>query len=122
MSTIKREYYLRAKNYHPDKNLDADPLKFQELNLAYATLIDDAARSDYDCMLRVKRMFRHGFVCTDHSLRSSVKSGNKKKRGVIGRFMSSSKSELVRDFTNVFIYSDPQMEKNFLEGTAGRGV
>ena len=48
---IKRAYYQRAKDVHPDKNPD-DPVAaeaaFLKLHTAYQTLSDDQRRADYD--------------------------------------------------------------------------
>jgi len=47
---IKRSYYKKAKDVHPDKNPnDADAAeKFLKLHTAYTTLMDDQARAAYD--------------------------------------------------------------------------
>ena len=49
-SEIKKAYYSKAKECHPDRNLD-DPLanrKFQELGAVYLILSDDESRRAYD--------------------------------------------------------------------------
>lgn len=45
---IKRAYRKLALKYHPDKNPDADPTRFQEIQAAYETLSDAEKRRDYD--------------------------------------------------------------------------
>ncbi|KAL3928683.1 MAG: hypothetical protein SGBAC_012545, partial [Bacillariaceae sp.] len=52
-SEIKRAYYVKAKELHPDKNLQSDEAEtseeaFLELQKAYQTLSDDVQRSWYD--------------------------------------------------------------------------
>lgn len=49
-SEIKRSYYRKAKDVHPDKNPDDENAaeKFLKLHTAYQTLMDDELRSTYD--------------------------------------------------------------------------
>lgn len=51
---IKAAFRALAKEYHPDSGSEAasDPERFIELQDAYATLSDDAARNAYDAALR----------------------------------------------------------------------
>lgn len=49
-SEIKRAYYIKAKESHPDKNPD-DPeaqVKFQRISTAYQVLSDEQLRANYD--------------------------------------------------------------------------
>ena len=49
-STIKRAYYAKAKDVHPDKNPNDEEAetKFLQLHQAYTTLSDDTKRSQYN--------------------------------------------------------------------------
>lgn len=49
LDEIKKSYRKLAKEYHPDKNPDADTkLKFQEIQEAYSVLSDETKRQQYD--------------------------------------------------------------------------
>lgn len=47
-SVIKRNYYIKALKYHPDKNNDSEEskIKFQEITQAY-TFLKEYERNDY---------------------------------------------------------------------------
>ncbi len=60
---VKRAYYKLARDFHPDKNPDADPHVFAEINKAYSTLKGEEARRKYDKSLKTKEVTRSGFCC-----------------------------------------------------------
>lgn len=51
---IRAAYRQLAKQYHPDRMPDADPLKMQEINEAYDVLGDPLKRANYDAHFREK--------------------------------------------------------------------
>jgi len=68
-SVIKKSYYRIAKNSHPDRNPDGlsapkpGEFDFQQVALAYETLIDPAKREAYDVAERIKESLRRGVDC-----------------------------------------------------------
>jgi len=65
-SIIRKEYYKLAKNFHPDKNPDADPKAFAEINKAFQTLKDPSLRREYDLCERIKTALRRGVLADVH--------------------------------------------------------
>ncbi|MFH0820422.1 MAG: J domain-containing protein [Candidatus Peregrinibacteria bacterium] len=53
---IKRAYYLRAKQYHPDSGNKAELKKFYEVTEAYQILSDVARRAAYDETLKTGKL------------------------------------------------------------------
>lgn len=48
-SEIKKAYYAKAREYHPDRNPSSEAkTRFQRIGQAYQVLSDDKARADYD--------------------------------------------------------------------------
>lgn len=47
-NAIKKAYRRLALKLHPDKNKEADPADFHEIQLAYSILMDDERREEYD--------------------------------------------------------------------------
>jgi hypothetical protein len=50
LNDIKKAYIKLAKIYHPDKNINKDNKKFQEINYAYNILINKESREKYNLM------------------------------------------------------------------------
>lgn len=55
---IKRAYYLRAKECHPDSGESADTRKFCEITEAYQILSDISRRAAYDATLKTGKIER----------------------------------------------------------------
>ena len=60
---VKKAYYKLARDFHPDKNPDANPHVFAAINTADTTLKGNDARENYDKRLKTKEVTRAGFVC-----------------------------------------------------------
>lgn len=65
-SMIKKAYRALARDFHPDKNPDADKYKFAEIARAFEVLKDPESRAKYDLCERVKQILRHGVVVRRH--------------------------------------------------------
>ena len=83
-SKIKRAYYKLAKDFHPDRNPDADPHHFAELSKAYAVIFNEQSRTEYDLSQSIKQVLRMGFDCVRYvpQIRVDRESGKKICTGI----------------------------------------
>ena len=65
-SMIKKAYRALARDFHPDKNPDADKYRFAEIARAFEVLKDPDSRAKYDLCERVKQILRHGVCVRRH--------------------------------------------------------
>ena len=95
-SEIKKAYYRKAKDLHPDKNPDLQAkVQFQQLNSAYQVLVDPESRQRYD-MLGSKSFEESGPVL-DPIVFFSILFGSQKFEDYIGELsMASLAKELLK--------------------------
>lgn len=69
---IKKQFFELSKRYHPDRNTDADPERYQQITAAYTVLSSEADRKKFDESLGTAVRRPQGF----HSGRSWTHSGD----------------------------------------------
>jgi molecular chaperone DnaJ len=63
---IKKEYYNKAKIFHPDKNNnESDPIIFSEMTEAYDVLCDEELRNEYDLKSKWGKNYNEYFELFD---------------------------------------------------------
>ena len=82
-SEIRKAYYVKAKDLHPDKNPDPQAkVQFQQLNSAYQVLIDPESRARYDAS--GSKSFEESNLVLDPVVFFSILFGSQKFEEYIG--------------------------------------